>query len=78
VLGSHPTYYEVWHELSHYIQYRRIGKEVYMALPRSSDYNTPEQFVFDMLENSPKRWNALTYEEQQHAIDYIERIEGFR
>ncbi len=79
VLGSNPTAYEVWHELSHYIQYRRIGEEAYTALSRSRELgNVPEQFVFDMLENSPKRWSALTYEEQQHAIAYIERVGGFR
>jgi len=68
----------VWHELSHYIHFKHIGKEAYMALSRSAKYNAAEQFVFDMLENSPKRWNALTYEEQQHAIDYIENNGGFR
>ena len=29
-------------------------------------------------QNSPKRWNSLTYEEQQDAIEYIERVGGFR
>ena len=37
-----------------------------------------EQFVFDMLENSPRRWNNLNFDQQQHAIDYIYRVGGFR
>ena len=83
VLGSNPTYYEVWHELSHYLHFKSVGsKEAYMALPRWTPINpiqdVPEQFVFDMLENSPKRWNALTYEEQQDAIRYVEGKGGFR
>jgi len=78
ILRSNPTEYVVWHELSHFRQYQQVGQESYMALPRSLEYNAPEQFVFDALENSPKRWNALTFEEQQHAIGYIQRVGGMR
>ena len=78
LLRSNPTQREVWHELGHYLQYRKIGPEAYRALPRNLDENTPEQFVFDLIENSPKRWQSLTFEEQQHMIEYIERIGGFR
>ena len=42
------------------------------------EFNKAEQVVFDFFENSPKRWNDLTHEEQQHMIEYIERIGGFR
>ncbi|MNI70824.1 hypothetical protein D3C73_1266600 [compost metagenome] len=51
-LRSNPTQYEVWHELSHYIQYRNIGKEAYSKLPRTNGpvpmddltkFNAPEQ-----------------------------------
>ena len=77
-LKNNPTNYEVWHELSHFRQYQKIGREEYLSLPRTKDFNAPEQFVFDMLENSPKRWDALNFDEQQHAIKYIERIGGFR
>jgi len=77
-LRSNPTNYEVWHEVSHFRQYQKIGKEAYLNLPRTKNFNAPEQFVFDMLENSQKRWNALNFEEQQHAIRYIESIGGFR
>ena len=58
VFKSNPTQYEVWHELSHYIQYKQIGKEAYSNLPRTSGpvpmndltkFNAPEQFVYEML-----------------------------
>jgi len=77
-LKSNPTQYEVWHELSHFRQFQKLGSEAYQALPRTKGFNAPEQFVFDLLENSPKRWNGLNLQEQQHAIRYIERIGGFR
>lgn len=77
-LRDNPTNYEVWHELSHFRQYQKIGREAYLDLPRTRYFNAPEQFVFDMLENSPKRWNALNFDEQQHAIRYIESVGGFR
>ncbi|MGK5510481.1 zincin-like metallopeptidase toxin domain-containing protein [Brevibacillus formosus] len=86
-LRSNPTQYEVWHELSHYIQYRNIGKEAYLKLPRTqgrvpyndlTQFNAPEQFVFDMLSNSSKRWNMLNEREKQHAIDYILDYGGIR
>ncbi|WP_285889144.1 pre-toxin TG domain-containing protein [Paenibacillus glycanilyticus] len=87
VLRSNPTQYEVWHELSHYIQYKQIGKDAYTNLPRTkgevpmndlSKFNAPEQFVFDMLSNSERRWNLLNAEEKQHAIDYIMEYGGIR
>jgi len=55
ILRDNPTNYEVWHELSHFRQYQKLGKEPYLDLPRTKAFNAPEQFVFDMLENSPKR-----------------------
>lgn len=84
-LRSNPTQYEVWHELSHYIQYQRIGKDAYLALPRTVGenfdlgmFNAPEQFVYDMLSNSSKRWKMLSYEEQMHANWYITIYGGMR
>ncbi|MEL4027154.1 pre-toxin TG domain-containing protein [Caldifermentibacillus hisashii] len=87
VLKSHPTQYEVWHELSHYIQYKQIGREAYSNLPRTSGpvpmndltkFNAPEQFVYDMLSNNPKRWNSLNEAEQLHANWYITQYGGIR
>ncbi|MBR6537597.1 MAG: hypothetical protein IKT67_10395, partial [Lachnospiraceae bacterium] len=84
-LRSNPTQYEVWHELSHYIQYQKIGKEDYLALPRTvgenldlGAFNAPEQFVYDMLSNNPRRWGRLSYEEQIHANWYITTYGGIR
>jgi RHS repeat-associated protein len=73
-LRSNPTEYEVWHEVSHYRQYQQLGFDAYTAQSRVQK----EQFVFDMLENSSKRWGALTFEQQQHAINYILRVGGVR
>ena len=84
-LKSNPTQYEVWHELSRYIQYQRIGKQAYLALPRTvgqnldwGAFNAPEQFVYDMLSNSSRRWGMLSYEEQMHANWYITTYGGIR
>ena len=41
-------------------------------------FNAPEQFVYDMLSNSPKRWGMLSYEEQMHANWYIATHGGIR
>ena len=81
-LRSNPTQYEVWHELGHFRHWRQLGAGDYLGLQRWSRANPvqdiPEQFVFDFLENAPKRWNALTFEQQQHAIRYIYRRGGIR
>jgi RHS repeat-associated protein len=74
LLKSNPTTYEVLHELSHYIQYKKLGPSAYQALSRVER----EQFVFDMLQNSAARWAKLTYEQQQHAIEYILQVGGIR
>ena len=66
-LRSNPTKYEVWHELSHYNQFKKLGPDAYSAQTRVMK----EQYVFDALENTPKRWNALNADQRQHAIDYI-------
>ena len=73
LLRSNPTKYEVWHELGHYIQRQRIGPEAYANLPRYPQ-NVPEQFVFDLLENYQRRWSLLNFEEQQHAIRYVQSL----
>ena len=83
VLRSNPTEYEVWHELSHYVQWKKIGPDAYRDLPRWTPKNpiqdVPEQFVFDFLENSKdRRWYRLNFDEQQYAIDYIQRRGGSR
>lgn len=82
LLRNNPTQYEVWHELGHFRQWRQLGAAEYLGLQRWSRaipvQDIPEQFVFDFLENAPKRWNALTFEQQQHAIRYIKGKGGIR
>ena len=65
------------------LQWKNIGPKEYRGLPRWSPGNpiqdVPEQFVFDLLENSKdRRWYRLNFDEQQHAIDYVERRGGLR
>lgn len=76
ILRSNPTRYEVSHELGHYVDFKKKGAELYNKSelhPRVAK----EQVVFDMLNNSEKRWAALTEQEQQHARWYIEDVGGF-
>ena len=77
VLRSEPTEYEVWHEVGHYRDYQKKGAKIYND-PEVHPSVAREQVVFDMLQNSSKRWNALTLEEQEHAIWYIQYVGGIR
>ncbi len=80
VLISHPKI-RTDTEFPPFIQWSRLGSTKYLALPRdrvNRTINVPEQFVFDLLENSPRKWNTLTPQQRQHAVDYIEWIGGFR
>jgi hypothetical protein len=77
LLRSDPTNELVWHELGHFIQWRRLGSDAYRALPRSTSFNAPEQFVFDLLER-PTRWYRLTPEFRIRSAEYIEEVGGFR
>ena len=78
VLLSNPTKYEVWHELAHYVQFKKIGRALYEGLERSPKLNAPEEFVFNFLKNSFKRWNALTPDQQASAIRYIQKYRGIK
>lgn len=72
VLRDNPTNYEVWHELTHYQQFARLGEEAYSAQTRLMK----EQYVFDKLESMPRRWNSLTPGEVGHARTYIYKLGG--
>jgi hypothetical protein len=79
VLRSNPTRYEVLHELSHYIHYKRIGREAFINLPRSRAWNAAEQFVYDMLSNNEHRWwHHLNDAERIDANEYIDYIGGIQ
>jgi RHS repeat-associated protein len=71
-LGSNPTQYQVLHELQHFNQFQELGPEAYSAQSTAAK----EQHVFDSLENY--HWDSLNYEEQQHAIWYVNQSGGFR
>ena len=77
LLKADPTNQLVWHELGHFVQWRRIGSEAYRALTRSTSFNAPEQFVFDLLER-PDRWRRLTPQFPIDSAEYIEEVGGFR
>lgn len=77
LLKADPTNQLVWHELGHFIQWRQLGPQAYRALPRTTAFHAPEQFVFDLLER-PNRWYRLTAEYRIHAAEYIESVGGFR
>jgi hypothetical protein len=83
-LLDNPTEYEVWHEVSHYLHYRKVGPEAYSNLTRRyvegdlmQSWNVPEQYVYDQL-NGPRRWLLLNEEERAHASRYIIRLGGLR
>jgi hypothetical protein len=76
-VGSNPTEYEVWHELSHFIQYRKLKPMKYLGQIRTRTFNAPENFVFNMLRGT-RRWGLLNEAEQSHAIWYIESYGGPR
>jgi len=71
VVGPNSRTESVWHELGHYIHWRRVGgSEKYLALPREFGNNVPEQFVFDLLQQ-PTRWERLSPEYRLRSVEYI-------
>jgi hypothetical protein len=74
ILRPNPTRYEVGHELSHFIQFRKLGLAAYDAQSRTQK----EQFVFDLLNNNPARWGRMSDEERTHAVEYIQSVGGLR
>jgi hypothetical protein len=72
VLGDNPTEYEALHELQHFNQFQELGPEAYSAQTTAEK----EQYVFDSLESN--HWDSLNFEEQQHAIWYVNKSGGFR
>jgi hypothetical protein len=74
ILRRNATELEVFHELSHLRQFQQIGPDAYNALSRIQK----EQFVFDLLDNSKKRWYGFSEAERLSAINYILRVGGVR
>jgi hypothetical protein len=70
LLKANPTKELVWHELSHFVQWKNIGPDAYRALPRVFGNNVPEQFVFNTLD-TPGRWGRLSLGYREHMVKYI-------
>ena len=76
-LSANPSRYEVWHELSHFLEYRNIGRAEYMAGLDSFRTAAREGFGWRQL-RGPKpdmpghgrRWGMLNQGEQGHALKY--------
>jgi len=75
LLRSDPTTELVWHELSHFVHWRRIGSDAYRRLPRIGGNHVPEQFVFDLLQR-PGRWDRLSPLYRFHMVEHIEDLGG--
>jgi hypothetical protein len=75
LLKADPTHDVVWHELSHFIQWKSVGPEAYRSLPRVFGNNVPEQFVFNMLDQ-PGRWSRLSPEYRIHMVKHITETWG--
>lgn len=75
LVKSGVTHDVMWHELSHFRQWKQLGPEKFMALPRVTGNHVPEQFVFDML-NTPTRWTRLSPEYRVHMVKGIEKLGG--
>jgi hypothetical protein len=71
VVGPDVKAEVVWHELGHFIQWRRVGgTEAYRRLPREYGNHVPEQFVFDLLQQ-PTRWERLSPGYRWDSLKYI-------
>jgi RHS repeat-associated protein len=71
IVGPNVGTETVWHELGHFIHWRRVGgSDAYRALPRVPGNNVPEQFVFDLLQQ-PSRWERLSPKYRVDSECYI-------
>jgi len=59
------------HEYFHYLHSKSIGVEAYARLPSLAR----EQAAFDFIRRSPL-WNALSRQEQDHAVLYVLKLGG--
>lgn len=73
LLRSDATRYEVWHELNHYLHFKKIGQDAYLSLVRP---RVPEQYVYDAFRQSTRRWGLLNIKEHWDAMLYVESKGG--
>lgn len=68
-LPANPTVLQVKHELSHYLDYKRLGYDGYVQLSR----HERERMVLERLQNN-RIWEEFNESEKQFSIDYVERL----
>jgi hypothetical protein len=66
---ENPTVLQIKHELSHWLDCKKIGVEKYSQLTRLEK----EQMVLDRLKNN-RIWKELNIEEREFSIDYVQDI----
>ncbi len=71
-LWPNSTVLQVKHELSHYLDYKRLGLENYTALSTFEK----EHMVLERLRNKKKFWNQLSLEERLFSEKYVEDIKN--
>ncbi len=68
-LPENPTVLQVKHELSHYLDFKKVGLEAFVELGRP----VRETLVLERLQRN-RIWGKLNNEEQQFSIDYVNRL----
>lgn len=68
-LPTNPTVLQVMHELSHYLDFKKMGFEAYRDMGRTAR----EASVLDRLQNN-RLWSNLNQAEQDFSINYLERL----
>ena len=72
LLRPNATKSQVWHELSHYLDFKKLGKEAYMKLPYPLGR---EQLVYNRLFQS-RHWNLMSLWDRALLETKIERLGG--
>ncbi len=67
--SENPTILEVKHELSHYLDFKKLGLEKYMVLST----HERECLVLERLQNN-RVWSALNDLEKRSSVAYVEKI----
>ncbi|MDV4154771.1 RHS repeat-associated core domain-containing protein [Rhizobium brockwellii] len=70
-LPANPTVLQVKHELSHYLDFKKMGFEAYRDTGRLGR----EASVLGRLQAN-RSWSAYTDAERQFSIDYVNRLRG--
>ncbi len=69
-LPENPTVLQVKHELSHWLDFKRLGFDEYKKL---SVYQR-ESMVLDRLQSNRRIWEDLNQFERDFSINYVEKI----